>query len=301
MTDKAKKQLGIAIGVILLIAALIAGFLFFTQSGKDTRNEAAVAFQPVEVPEDSRELSRVPTAPVNKPDKDDDSYLNRDMLGQRISDDPIEIEIPVEEDTVEEDSSGNKDNKDSKDKNGKKERNNNGDKSSKPSSKPRTTTTTIKPPSAQEMRQVSNTGVEFSVPSVGLYTPLGSLQEVRGIIRPTNFNNVFQITNRGVAYDKTREGTTYLAAHTLDSDQTSGGLAPGNFIIDANSKQPKIKNGDKINIGNETFSVTELKREGKGLISNDADIWDANIKDRLILILCWPNSNDNYVVIAQHD
>mgnify|MGYP006971581616 CR=1 FL=1 len=296
MTDKAKKQLGIAIGVILLIAALIVGFLFFTQSGKDTRNEAAVAFQPVEVPQDSRELSKVPTAPVNKPDKDDDPFLNRDMLGQRISDDPIEIEIPLEEDTS--DTAPSNNSKENKDSNSPSRNNSN---SSKPSNKPRTTTTTIKPPSAEEMRQVSNTGVEFSIPSVGLYTPLGSLQEVRGIIRPTNFNNVFQITNRGVAYDKTREGTTYLAAHTLDADQTAGGLAPGNFIIDANTKQPKIKNGDKINVGNETFSVTELKREGKGLISNDANIWDASVKDRLVLILCWPNSNDNYVIIAQHD
>lgn len=296
MTDKAKKQLGIAIGVILLIAALIVGFLFFTQSGKDTRNEAAVAFQPVEVPQDSRELSKVPTAPVNKPDKDDDPFLNRDMLGQRISDDPIEIEIPLEEDTS--DTAPSNNSKENKDSNSPSRNNSN---SSKPSNKPRTTTTTIKPPSAEEMRQVSNTGVEFSIPSVGLYTPLGSLQEVRGIIRPTNFNNVFQITNRGVAYDKTREGTTYLAAHTLDADQTAGGLAPGNFIIDANTKQPKIKNGDKINVGNETFSVTELKREGKGLISNDANIWDASVKDRLILVLCWPNSNDNYVIIAQHD
>lgn len=298
MTDKAKKQLGIAAGVILVIAALITGFLFFTQSGKDTRNEAAVAFQPVEVPEDSRELSRVPTAPVNKPDEDNDPYLNRDMLGQRISDDPIEIEIPLEEDNSGGETSGN--NKEKKDKD-KPQGNNGGNNSSKPSSKNKTTTTTIKPPSAKEMRQVSNTGVEFSIPSVGLYTPLGSLQEVRGIIRPTNFNNVFQITNRGVAYDKTREGTTYLAAHTLDADQTAGGLAPGNFIIDASSKQPKIKNGDKINVGNETFSVTELKREGKGLISNDANIWDASVKDRLVLILCWPNSNDNYVIVAQHD
>ena len=220
------------------------------------------------------------------------------MLGQRISDDPIEIEIPLEEDNSCGETSGN--NKEKKDKD-KPQGNNGGNNSSKPSSKNKTTTTTIKPPSAKEMRQVSNTGVEFSIPSVGLYTPLGSLQEVRGIIRPTNFNNVFQITNRGVAYDKTREGTTYLAAHTLDADQTAGGLAPGNFIIDASSKQPKIKNGDKINVGNETFSVTELKREGKGLISNDANIWDASVKDRLVLILCWPNSNDNYVIVAQHD
>lgn len=284
MTDKAKKQLGIALGVILVIAALIVGFLFFTQEGKDTRNEAAVAFQPVEIPQDSRELSKVPTAPVNKPDKNDDPFLNRDMLGQRISDDPIEIEIPLEN------TSKNK----AENKNGSNNKNNSSD-------KPKTTTTTIKPPSAEEMRQVSNTGVEFSIPSVGLYTPLGSLQEVRGIIRPTNFNNVFQITNRGVAYDKTRQGTTYLAAHTLDADQTAGGLAPGNFIIDANTKQPKIKVGDKINVGKETFSVTELKREGKGLISNDANIWDGSVKDRLILVLCWPNSNDNYVIVAQHD
>lgn len=297
MTDKAKKQLGIAMGVILLIAALIVGFLFFTQSGKDTRNEAAVAFQPVEVPQDSRELSRVPTAPVNKPDKNDDPFLNRDMLGQRISDEPIEIEIPLEEDTS--DTAPSNDGKENKDSSNSPSRNNSN--SSKPSNKPRTTTTTIKPPSAEEMRQVSNTGIEFSIPSVGLYTPLGSLQEVRGIIRPTNFNNVFQITNRGVSYDKTREGTTYLAAHTLDADQTAGGLAPGNFIIDANSRQPKIKVGDKINVGNETFSVTELKREGKGLISNDANIWDGSVKDRLVLILCWPSSNDNYVIIAQHD
>lgn len=278
MNDKMKKQLAIVVSVIVVVLALIAGFLFFTQTGKDTRNEASVAFQPVEVPQDSRELSKVPTAPVNQPDKNDDPFLNRDMLGQRIADESIVVELPVEEK-----------------KNG--DGNNN-----KANGRGRgVTTTTIKPPTAEEMKQVSNTGVEFSIPSVGLYTPLGSLEEVRGIVRPTNFNNVFQITNRGVPYNKTNEGTTYLAAHTLDADQLASGLAPGNFVIDAESRQPRAKIGDKVKIGNETFSITEMRREGKGVISNDENIWDGSVKGRMVLLLCFPSSNDNYLVIAQRD
>lgn len=155
-------------------------------------------------------------------------------------------------------------------------------------------------PSAEEMNQVSNIGIRFSVPSVGLDVPYGMVDEVDGVIRPTNFTSAFGVRNRGVPYNETNRGTAYVAVHALDDDGNGNlsGLAPGNWLIDGVSRQSRLKGGEIIKIGNEEFRVESNTRLGKGLISRDKEIWDDSIKDRLIIISCFPSSSDNQIFVA---
>lgn len=155
-------------------------------------------------------------------------------------------------------------------------------------------------PSAEEMNQVSNIGVRFQVPSVGLDVPYGMIDEVDGVIRPTNFTSAFGVRNRGVPYNETDRGTAYVALHALDDDGNGNlsGLAPGNWLIDGVSRQPRLANGEIIKIGNDEFRVESNERLGKGLISRNKEIWDDSITDRIVLITCFPSSADNQIFVA---
>lgn len=148
-----------------------------------------------------------------------------------------------------------------------------------------------------KMTQIPNIGQRFKIPSVGLDVSLGKVNEVNGLIRPTNYTSVFYVANKGVPYNKTNKGTTYIVMHALDK----GGVAPGNFLIDSNTRQVRVSNGADIYAGSKKFKVVKSFRAGKSLISQNSDIWNAKIKGRMVIITCFPNSNDNQVIIAQRD
>lgn len=146
-----------------------------------------------------------------------------------------------------------------------------------------------------KMTQIPNIGKRFKIPSAGLDVPLGKVNEVNNLIRPTNYTSVFYVANRGVPYNKTNKGTTYIVTHALDD----GGVAPGNFLIDSNTKKVRVSKGTEIYTGDKKFKVTDSFRAGKSLIAKNNKIWDASIKGRMVIITCFPNSNDNQVIIAQ--
>lgn len=264
-----KRDKGIIGGIVAFVSIAIIATLFITltPAGKNVREDVNQAFKPVELPANSRELTEVPEPPTSQKDSSDDDYVNVDMMGQKIKE--AEVDVPVEV-TPER---GNRD-----------------------ESAPRTTVESRPAPRAEEMNQVSNIGVRFSIPSIGLDTTYGMVDEVNGVLRPTNFTSVFGVRNRGVAYNQTNNGTAYAVTHTLDE----GGIAPGNFLFDAsNNNQPRISKGEQIKIGNQTFTIDDFYRDGKGLISSNKELWDSSIKNRLVLIVCYPNSADNYVVVAK--
>lgn len=243
------------LGIILVAIIAATTIALTTETGRNAVDTVAEPFRPVKLPDSSLELTRVPEAPVNKPDSTDDEHINVDMEGREIvqpTPEPDNPDVPHHF------------------------------------------------PSAEEMNQVSNIGVRLSAPSVGLDVPYGMIDEVDGVIRPTNFTNAFGVRNRGVPFDQTDRGTAYVAVHALDDDGQGNlqGLAAGNFLIDGVSRQARLGNGEIIKIGEEQFRVQSYKRLGKGLISRDAEIWDASIKNRLVLITCFPSSADNAIFVA---
>lgn len=149
------------------------------------------------------------------------------------------------------------------------------------------------PDTSKDARQVSNLGTRFKVPSVGLDVPLGAMNETGGVINPSGYTSAYSLRNRGVPYYKTNEGTSYIVMHALDGN----GVAPGNFLIDSSTKKVKVHKGDVIQVGSKDFLVSDTIRAGKDLIAKDANIW-SNKKWRLVIITCFPDSNDNQVIIA---
>lgn len=145
------------------------------------------------------------------------------------------------------------------------------------------------------MTQIPNIGKRFKIPSVGLDVTLGKVNEVNGIIRPTNYTSVFYVANKGVPYNMTNKGTTYIVTHALDK----GGVAPGNFLVDSYKRVARVKKGTPVYAGDKKFTVMKSFRAGKSLISKNSKIWDSHIKGRMVIITCFPNSNDNQVIIAQ--
>ena len=150
------------------------------------------------------------------------------------------------------------------------------------------------------MKQISNTGKRVKIPSLNADFALGSLVDPKNgkAVEPTNFTSVFWIKNRGVKYDKTSQGTSYLAAHALDTTpdgRALSGLAPGNWLYDPVTRESKLNPGDIIEVGGVKFKFEKSHRAGKGLIARDKDIWNEKKPNRLVFITCMQSSNDNYI------
>ena len=147
------------------------------------------------------------------------------------------------------------------------------------------------------MKQVSNIGKRFKAPSVGLDVQLGAMNEVNGLVKPTNFTNAFTIRNRGIGENlkKAKNGTLYIAMHATDV----GSIAPGNFLVDNNTRSNRLKEGDTVEVGKLKYKITEYKREGKSLIAQDKELWNGKTKNRIVILTCFPNSMDNAVFIGE--
>ena len=142
-------------------------------------------------------------------------------------------------------------------------------------------------------------GMRFKVPSVKLDVPLGISNAVNGVIAPPGFKSAFLIRNMGVSLDKATEGTVYVAAHSL----RNGGVAPGNYLIDVDNQQAKVKAGDIIEVSNLTYTITETRIIPKPDVSDANDLWEESVPKRLIVFTCLQNpqnqpSRDNMIIIA---
>ncbi|MCL2736572.1 MAG: class F sortase [Propionibacteriaceae bacterium] len=145
---------------------------------------------------------------------------------------------------------------------------------------------------------VDDGGKGFVVPAVNLNVPIGSINEVDGVMNPANFTSVFWIRNRGVSMDNASQGTVYMVTHAV-----AGGMAPGNML---QSKQHIALNpGDKMMVNNLTYDFVEAQVIPKTEIGNAAhsDLW-ANVPGRLVLVTCLVRPEggiaiDNLVIIGQ--
>ena len=280
LSDPQKKALTIIVPVVIVVIALIVGTVFFltnkTEKGQEVLGNAERQFSAVEIPKDSSELTYVREAPVGRQDKSSDDFNGVDMLGNKIK-----RSTPTE-----------------KPSSTKKERPK-GTNTQKPRPRPQQ----HRQPSAEEMKQVSNVGKRVKIPSLNANFTLGKLHEPEsGIIEPTNFTSVFWVENRGVKYDNTSKGTTYLAMHALDLNpdgKSLSGIAPGNWLYDPFTRDSKLQPGDIMEVGGVKFKFKEYKRAGKGLIARDKDIWNEKTPNRLVAITCIASSNDNGVFIFE--
>ena len=153
----------------------------------------------------------------------------------------------------------------------------------------------------KKMDAVVNTGVRFTVPSVGLNVPLGELSEAGGTITPPGFTAAYRVRNLGVPLANATKGTVFVAMHSI----RGGGIGPGNYLIDVSAGAAKVSDGAKIHVGSLTYSVTGSQTVTKNQLPKDAAVW-ANAPGRLVAITCLQTpaqtaSTDNVVITAQLD
>ena len=133
-------------------------------------------------------------------------------------------------------------------------------------------------------------GDGFVIPSVNLHVPLGSVNEVDGVMNPPNFTSAFWIRNRGVSLDAADQGTVYIVAHTARA-----GKAPGNYV--QSNGQILVKNGDFIMANQRTYTVTDTFTVPQDQIGGREELW-ANTPGMLVFVTC-ATTTVNLVIVGQ--
>ena len=137
-------------------------------------------------------------------------------------------------------------------------------------------------------------GEGFSIPSVGLQAPLGSVNEVDGVMNPPNFTSVFWIRNRGVSLDNANQGTIYITARSIRY-----GIAPGNYLQD--HEKILVKTGEYIQVNQRTYQITNAEIIGKTDIGKHNELW-ANTPGMLVFVTDLERNDyatsTNYLVIV---
>lgn len=257
MNAKEKKIIVTIVSIIASVIVIIAAcgvFLKFSERGQEISSNAQAVFAPVELPNNSKELTAVPEPSVGRADSSDDEHISVDMNGRDIVPaSPSESDDATTEENY-----------------------------------------TTDPNYTENINQVSNIGERFVIPSVGLDVPLGTMNSYDGLIEPTNFTSAFVVTDFSPGWPNSSDGSTVIAMHALDE----GGIAPGNFVVGTNNHEERTKSGDTITFNGKNYSISSQKRIGKGLIAYDKEVWESK-PNRLVLITCLPNSNDNFVIFAE--
>ncbi|WP_017936177.1 class F sortase [Nocardioides sp. Iso805N] len=141
--------------------------------------------------------------------------------------------------------------------------------------------TTLSPRAQKAMHAVADTGTRFLVPSVGLDVPLGALDVVDNTITPPGVASVYWVRNLGVSLADARQGTVFLATHSM----RGGAVAPGNYLINVAEGTSALSAGAKIVVGGLTYTVTSTQAITKAQVPHDAALW-ANTPGRLVVITC---------------
>ena len=119
------------------------------------------------------------------------------------------------------------------------------------------------------------------VPAVQLDVALGALDAVDGQITPPGFASAYLVRNAGVSVTDTAHGTILIVMHSL----RGGGQAPGNFLANAETGQPRVTTGDTINVSGTKFTTVSSRLINRTDLPTDAETW-ANTPNRLLLITC---------------
>jgi len=133
---------------------------------------------------------------------------------------------------------------------------------------------------------VDDGGEGFIIPSVGLNVPLGSVNEVDGVMNPPNFTSAFWIRNRGVSVENAAQGTVYIVAHS-----TRYGVAPGNMV--QSNEQSLVKQGDIIQVNGVSYTATGWQAVPQGEIGSVEELW-ANTPGMLVFVTCVMRNDHQY-------
>ena len=139
-------------------------------------------------------------------------------------------------------------------------------------------------------------GEGFIIASVGLNVPLGSVNDVYGVMDPPNFTSAFLIRNRGVGLDNASQGTVYIIAHS-----TRFGTAPGNLL--QSNEHSLVKEGDMIQVNGLNYRVTGWQTSPQDQLGNVQELW-ANTPGMLVFITCVLRNDreaptDNLIITGQ--
>ncbi|MDR2931035.1 MAG: class F sortase [Propionibacteriaceae bacterium] len=149
----------------------------------------------------------------------------------------------------------------------------------------------------EEAKMVENDGGEgFVVPVINLNVPVGSVNEVNGVMNPPSFTSVFWIRNRGVSLADAAQGTVYMVTHAI-----AGGSAPGNFL--QTDGHVALNPGDVIMVNDKEYRFESAQSIPKTEIADHAELWTDD-PGRLILITCVVRPEggiaiNNLVIIAK--
>lgn len=145
-------------------------------------------------------------------------------------------------------------------------------------------------PFMEQAQMVPDDGGDgFVIPVLKLDVPLGSINEVNGVMNPPNYTNVFVIRNRGVSLENADQGTVYMVTHTLH-----GGKAPGN-IMQANGGVA-MKPGDIIKANQRMYEYVSFEIIPKTDLDAHPDLW-TNDPGRLVLVTCLSGTYDKNLII----
>ncbi len=138
----------------------------------------------------------------------------------------------------------------------------------------------------------------FSIPSVGLDVALKKMKLVGDVIDPPGVAAAYFLTNFGAAPKGSDEGTVFVAMHAL-----AHGNGPGNYVIDMSSQRVIVKVGAVISVDNVRYKVGETRVVAKTDISQDLDLWDPDVPNRLVVVTCMAKpeggrASDNVVIVA---
>jgi hypothetical protein len=106
----------------------------------------------------------------------------------------------------------------------------------------------------------------------------------RHLIDPPIIDAAYVIANIGVSPSHHAQGTVYIAMHALPDGQHG----PGNTLIDPTSRTILVTPGDTILADGTAYTVITVTTQSKATTSQDAQLWNPNTPDRLILITCLP-------------
>ncbi|MCL2785283.1 MAG: class F sortase [Propionibacteriaceae bacterium] len=132
-------------------------------------------------------------------------------------------------------------------------------------------------------------GAGLRIPTVKLAVPLGSVNDVNGVMNPPNFTSAFWVRNRGVSLDQAEQGTVYIVTHS-----SGYGRAPGNYL--QKGGQSALTIGDYILVNDRTYVYTEARIIPQDRLAEHADLWE-NIPNRVLLITCQLGTGSKYNLV----
>jgi len=124
-------------------------------------------------------------------------------------------------------------------------------------------------------------GQRFKVPSVNLDVPLGSVNQVDGLINPPGYTSVYWVKNMGVSPANADKGTVYVVTHSVKSP----GTAPGDFLIDQSTVSVIVQKGAEIDVGDRKYTVDSSLTVSKDELGSQTSLW-AGTPGMLVLITC---------------